>query len=304
MKTCILIFAASLAASAARAAEGQTIDLGNGTTVEVVDGKVSVRNTPGTESGTGSVSQSISGHSGADGSRVTSVTTERNGQKATRRITVSKDGKVTVSDPSESTASPTPKAAPAAAGGWLGVHTVPLTEALRAQVDVPDGEGILVEFVAAGGPAASAGIVPNDILLSLDGSAVKSVEAFREWLQQSKPGQAISLNCLRKGKTSTVNATLGERPADTAPGDAVTSEAERLLKEMQAKKGPGRRTVVVEADGHTRVVEGDATAADPFALLLDDPNVPEAVKDQLRKTQEQFRNIQPAPAAPKEPEVK
>jgi hypothetical protein len=299
MKTPVLILAASLASACA--AENQTIDLGNGTFIQVHDGRVSVHSTPDA-SGSGSVMQSSSSRSGPEGGTITSVVTERNGQRVTRQIIVSKDGKVIVSDASDPSQKKEPRApAPVAGGGWLGVHTVPLSDALRAQVDVPNGEGILVEFVAADGPAAKAGVLTNDILLSLNGTAITGVEPFREQLRNSKEGQSAELRCLRKGKPLTVTATLSTRPADAPPGGAVTTEAERLLKEMQFKNGIGRRSlVVVEEDGKTRVVETDVQRADPFELLLNDPNIPDELKAHLRKTQEQFRKSQPSPTDPKE----
>jgi hypothetical protein len=48
--------------------------------------------------------------------------------------------------------------------------------------------------------------------------------------------------------------------------------------------------VVVESDGSTRVVESDD--GDAFDLLLDDPNVPESIKEQIRKAREELRKAQ------------
>lgn len=295
MKTPVLILAASLAS--ARAAENQTIDLGNGTYVQVREGRVSVHSSPDA-AGSGSVMQSTSSRSSPEGGTITSVVTERNGQRVARQIIVSKDGEVTLSDSSSASPKKEPPA-PVTGGGWLGVHTVPLSDALRAQVDVPNGEGILVEFVAADGPAAKAGVLTNDILLSLNGTAIAGVEPFREQLRSSKEGQTAELRCLRKGKPLTVTATLSARPADAPPGGAVTTEAGRLLMEMQLKNGIGRRSlVVVEEDGKTRVIETDVQRADPFELLLNDPNIPDGLKAHLRKTQEQFRKSQPSSTDP------
>jgi membrane-associated protease RseP (regulator of RpoE activity) len=291
MKTRSLILAAALAAVLpAAAGDSQTIDLGNGTTLEISkDGKVSVRTTAKQEgSGSTSAKTSTSSRTDASGSTITSVVSERNGQRITREVTVTKDGKVTVSDSRPD--KPADAGAPPAAGGWLGVHTIPVSDVLRSQLDLPDGQGIVVEFVASGGPAATAGILANDILLKLNGQPITAVEAFREALRKLPPGASAVIECLRRGKPVTASATLGSRPADTPPGDAVTSEAERLLREMQAHGASGaRRRIVIEENGNTRIVEEGDGAGDAFDLLLNDPNVPETIKEQVRKTREQFR---------------
>lgn len=288
MKTTLICLA--LLGSAALADDAQTVDLGNGTTIEIRDGKVSLKNSG--QGGGGSSSVSQSSHTDASGSTVTRITTERNGRRASRTVTVGPDGKVSVSgdDPASN---PADREAPAEApgGAWLGVHTVPLVPALRAQLEIPDGQGIVIEFIAADGPAADAGLEENDIILTLDGKPVRSVEAFRRQLRESIPGATAVITYLRKGKEDSAIATLGDRPAESPPGDAVTREAERLMREMQQRQGPGRRSVVVESDGSTRVVESDG--GDAFDLLLDDPNVPESIKEQIRKAREELRKAQP-----------
>jgi hypothetical protein len=288
MKTTLICLA--LLGSAALADDSQTVDLGNGTTIEIRDGKVSLKNT-GQGGGGGSSSVSQSSHTDSSGSTVTRVTTERNGQRSSRTVVVGPDGKVSVSGDDPATDPPDRDPAEEQAGGaWLGVHTVPLVPALRAQLEIPEGQGIVIEFIAADGPAAKAGLEENDIILTLDGKPVRSVEAFRQQLRESMPGATAVITYLRKGKEDSAVATLGDRPAESPPGDAVTREAERLMREMLERQGPGRRSVVVESDGSTRVVESDD--GDAFDLLLDDPNVPESIKEQIRKAREELRKAQ------------
>ncbi len=294
MKLKWILFTTLSLTSMLRAEGSQTIDLGNGTSVEVSGGRVSVKMNPGVENVTGSVSQSVSSHSSGDGETVTSVTSERNGQRVTRRITVSKDGKVTISgDPEKEPAAkekPAPAPAPVPAGGWLGVHTIPLSESLRAQVDVPEGEGVLLEVVSNDGPAAKAGLLPNDILLSLDDAPVKGVDTLRENLGKLPAGKAVSLKYLRKGKTATVQATLGERPAEALPGSDVDAAVKRLVKEIQSKGTAAVRAAIVDDKGKVHVVE--STGEDPFDLLLKNPDVPEEMKERLRKTREEMSKLQ------------
>ena len=301
----LMIMALAAAGAPVRAADAQTIDLGNGTTVEVRDGRVTVNASsdstastdPSASGGASSASATSSTRTDALGQSVTTVTTERNGQRVTRTITVGKDGAITVSDPGEpggatgDSAAQAKPAPPAPASGWLGVHSVPVTDALRAQIDIPDDQGVVMEFVAEGGPAAAAGLRAHDIVLALDGSGVGSVDAFRGRLAATKPGQQVVIEYVRKGKRTTTTATLGERPPDAAAGAKVAGEAGRLLQQLEAAAPSVRRGVVIDGEGQAHVVEN----GDPFDLLLNDPNVPEAMKSLIRESQRKLKQALPEP---------
>lgn len=286
MKTKILLF--SLFTAVASAEEPRTIELSNGTALEIRDGKVSLKS--GDAPGNGSSSVSQSSHTDSTGTTITRISTERNGRKAECTITISPKGEVSIDDGGTLKPEPEEKPAAEAKGGWLGVHTVPIPKALRAQLDLPENQGILVEFLAPGGPAAQAGLQENDILLTLDGTPVSSVEEFRKKLGEAQPGLQAILTCLRKGQQETVSATLGQKPAAGAPGKTANTEAARLEKESQGGASSGQRAVVIDENGQTRIVESNGD--DAFELLLKDPNVPESMKEQIRRSRDQLRKIQ------------
>src|SRR5262249_44721292 len=56
--------------------------------------------------------------------------------------------------------------------GRLGVQLRKPSAALADQLDLPKGQGMVVEEVGPNSPAAKAGVKANDILLELDGKAV------------------------------------------------------------------------------------------------------------------------------------
>lgn len=298
MKTKPLFLTALLCAAPLCAQEKQTIDLGDGMVAEVGKGSVSVKSSSQSNGGSTSSSVRSSSQTDASGRTVTTIVTEKDGVKSTRTIVVDKDGKVTVDGKPSSAGSP--PAAPGAgdpdnaappSGGWLGVHSIPVSDAVRAQVEIPEGQGVVIEFIAPGGPAFNAGLQENDIVLLLNDAAVKGVEDFRAKLRALDPGAKVKLDYLRKGRKGTATATLSTRPADSeGPDSTVSGEANRLQQGMHAAGGSGKRAVVVEGDGKTRIVEGDAT--DPFELLLDDPNVPESMKAQIREARERLRETE------------
>ncbi len=79
------------------------------------------------------------------------------------------------------------QAANEAPKGRLGLALRPLTEAEKRQLQT-DG-GLVVED--ASGPAARAGIQPGDVVLSLNGKPVQSVQQIRETLDQKPPRVAL-----------------------------------------------------------------------------------------------------------------
>jgi len=77
-------------------------------------------------------------------------------------------------------------------------------------------EGVSVAAVAAGGPAASAGVSTHDIITAVDGSPVRSWEQLTEALKGLRPGDTMELTLLRAPDRTLkgVAVTLGANPAD------------------------------------------------------------------------------------------
>lgn len=103
------------------------------------------------------------------------------------------------------------KAEPRIPKPWLGIQPEELPDELRAQLDLPEGEGLLLTDVVAGGPAEKAGLKKNDILTKIDGKPVKGEETLAKFMASAKAGQEVTLTVLRKSKEQTIKATIGEK---------------------------------------------------------------------------------------------
>ncbi|HZE99256.1 MAG TPA: PDZ domain-containing protein [Planctomycetota bacterium] len=103
------------------------------------------------------------------------------------------------------------KAEPKTSRPWLGLQPDDLPDELRAQLDLADGEGLLVTQVLPGSPAEQAGLKKNDILTRIDGKAVKGEEGLAAFMSGAKVGQDVTLTVLRKSKEQKIQVTIGEK---------------------------------------------------------------------------------------------
>lgn len=75
--------------------------------------------------------------------------------------------------------------------------------------------GALVNAVVAGGPAASVGIAPGALIVSINGSAIDSPDALSTVLRRYRPGDTVTVQWITAaGVTRNARVTLGTGPAD------------------------------------------------------------------------------------------
>jgi S1-C subfamily serine protease len=99
------------------------------------------------------------------------------------------------------------------ARGWLGValQAVAVPDALRETAD--QSSGLMVMSVVADGPAAQAGIVAGDIILSVDGTSTRRFRKIARHFGADSIGRKADLRVIRSGTVITVQTTIAERRA-------------------------------------------------------------------------------------------
>ena len=91
------------------------------------------------------------------------------------------------------------------ARGYLGVGLQP--------VELPDHhKGLIVLSLEPEGPAAKAGILIGDVLISLGGAAVADTDDIQTALEGQKVGEKIDAGVVRGGANVTISIAIGERP--------------------------------------------------------------------------------------------
>ena len=97
--------------------------------------------------------------------------------------------------------------------GYLGVAGQPVR---LPETQLADGreEALLVVGVTSGSPAAAAGVLVGDVIVALDGQAVRSPEDLLDLLLGDRVGRQVTLRVLRAGKATELRVTVGERPTN------------------------------------------------------------------------------------------
>jgi serine protease Do len=112
--------------------------------------------------------------------------------------------------------------------GSIGVQFQAAMSASVAKVyGFPNG-GVIVSEVVPGGPAAKAGVQPQDIIVSVDGKPIKNGDELIGIVSNKHPGSTVSLGILRAGKQITLDCSIADRSklyANLANGSDESNEA-------------------------------------------------------------------------------
>jgi S1-C subfamily serine protease len=115
--------------------------------------------------------------------------------------------------------------------GYLGISGATITPELAQAFNLPVEEGVLVQQVEEGGPAAAAGIqgattaatveggefgLGGDIITTVNGESIASVEDLIKAISDRHAGETVELTVIHGEQTATVSVQLAERPATSA----------------------------------------------------------------------------------------
>ncbi len=95
---------------------------------------------------------------------------------------------------------------------YIGVVPAAITPQIAERFRLEDTQGVLVAEVEPGGPAATAGLEPGDLVTSVAGEGTGTVEAFLGILRRQDPGDVVEVELLRDGEERTFDVTLTDRP--------------------------------------------------------------------------------------------
>ena len=94
--------------------------------------------------------------------------------------------------------------------GYLGIQT----RALQPGQNAAETEGVTVEEVVPGSPAAQAKLQRGDVIRKFNGRGVKNINALRSIVAQTELNKNVELEIVRDGKSLNVTTQIKEEPAN------------------------------------------------------------------------------------------
>jgi serine protease Do len=102
---------------------------------------------------------------------------------------------------------------------YLGVTISNVTPELARQIQLDSTKGAFIAEVVPGSPAERAGLQAGDVVLAVNGRAIKDSVALRNRLSDVDVGKKVELTITRTGVPKTVAAEMAEAPADVGEPD-------------------------------------------------------------------------------------
>lgn len=121
--------------------------------------------------------------------------------------------------------------------GYLGVSMQDITSDLAQQFNLPDQNGVLVDDVLPGTPAAKAGVQSGDVITALNGKAVPDARTLQLAVSEIDPGSSVDLKLIRNGEAKTLSVTLAELPGSMAQNNDDDNNGDQADNKTDAMDG-------------------------------------------------------------------
>lgn len=95
--------------------------------------------------------------------------------------------------------------------GYLGIVSRAVQSGQQGETD---NDGVVVDQVIAGSPAAQAQLQPGDVIRKFNGRDIKNIITLRNMVGQTELNKNVELEILRDGKPTKVTTQIKEQPQD------------------------------------------------------------------------------------------
>jgi serine protease Do len=117
---------------------------------------------------------------------------------------------------------------------YLGVDTRDVTPDRLGALKLKEEQGVEVTMVDQDAPAGKAGLKEHDVILTVNGAQVESVEQLRRVIRETPPGRLVTLGLSRDGQAMTLKVQLAERKNSYAYGYSYGPKGKDFHFEMPA----------------------------------------------------------------------
>jgi S1-C subfamily serine protease len=94
----------------------------------------------------------------------------------------------------------------------VGVQPVPVSEELRQTLSIANRRGLIVLTVESNGPAAKAGMLIGDVVLTAQDTAIERIEDLHAFTESAAIGSSAKIRFIRGGVLKEATVVVGERP--------------------------------------------------------------------------------------------
>lgn len=116
--------------------------------------------------------------------------------------------------------------------GWLGVVIQDLTPSLAEELNLKVTQGVLITEVIPDSPAAKAQLREKDVILSINGKAVKNASDLRSQILLLKPGTEVELEIMRGAEKKRIKVVIEAPKRGMLTSKVERERLEELLEEF------------------------------------------------------------------------
>src|ERR1700756_2053147 len=188
---------------------------------------------------------------------------------------------------------------------YLGVDTSQVPTVVSDQLGLAKGFGLVVDYVEPNSPAATAGVLQNDILKMLNDQILVEPSQLRKLLQTFPEGTEVTLTVLRKGQEQKLTAKLAKKEvpqrrsafpggnhdshmdfdATGDLGEQMQDLKEQLKEQLGDQRGIVREAVTQAHEAARRARDDARREADQLRIFFEDDGAVKASKIDLGKAQ-------------------
>jgi serine protease Do len=165
---------------------------------------------------------------------------------------------------------------------YMGISPQNITPRMARALGREDVKGVLVGDVAAGGPAAEAGLQKGDVIVSMNGQPVDEANQLRFTISAMPPDSVVRLKIFRGSSIREVAVKLRSMPLRDSDRETETVNGSGPLEgvTVDALTPPIRRALHVRADTFGVVI----TEIDPSSPAAESELEPGDIIEQVNRT--------------------
>ncbi len=135
--------------------------------------------------------------------------------------------------------------------GWLGVAIQDISPEIAEYYGVEEKNGVLVTEVFEGDPADRAGIKAKDIIVAVNGKAVKATRDLTRMIADIEVGDTAGVTVLRNGRKKEIRVTIAKREDERMTSGKYTPEQKNDLGIRVSELTPeiARRYNIPQSEG-------------------------------------------------------